>query len=201
MSVVIFSLLSIVTPEEGRTRNDEVRNGIFSTVAFALGGATSILSGYLGMQIATYANARTAVEARKGIAPAFMCGEYVRCCRPKRDLAGGVSRCMSVSWVPVSELECRGGGGAASHDGTAVSASGPCHCRRVGHCALRTCEGVCRLTAWVELGAWLSARAAAARTLVALCHVCRWAPWPAGVCASTLVRVPDASAKAGLLGD
>ncbi|GFR45263.1 hypothetical protein Agub_g6369 [Astrephomene gubernaculifera] len=73
MAAVIFSLLSIVTPEEGRTRDDEVRNGIFSTVAFALGAATSILSGYLGMQIATYANARTAVEARKGIAPAFMC--------------------------------------------------------------------------------------------------------------------------------
>lgn len=78
MSVVIFSLLSIVTPEDGRTRNDEIRNGIFSTVSFVLGGATSILSGYLGMQIATYANARTAVEARKGIAPAFMCGRSIR---------------------------------------------------------------------------------------------------------------------------
>lgn len=75
MSVVIFSLLSIVTPEGDRTKRDEFNNGLFSTIAFALGGATSILSGYLGMQIATYANARTAVEARKGIAPAFMCGE------------------------------------------------------------------------------------------------------------------------------
>lgn len=28
-----------------------------------------------GMKIATYANARTALEARKGVAPAFMCGE------------------------------------------------------------------------------------------------------------------------------
>lgn len=27
------------------------------------------------MKIATYANARTALEARKGMAPAFMCGE------------------------------------------------------------------------------------------------------------------------------
>jgi Na+/H+-translocating membrane pyrophosphatase len=33
---------------------------------------TSILSGYLGMSIATYANARTSLEARKGVAPAFM---------------------------------------------------------------------------------------------------------------------------------
>ena len=30
-----------------------------------------------GMKIATYANARTALEARKGVAPAFMCGEYL----------------------------------------------------------------------------------------------------------------------------
>ena len=28
------------------------------------------------MKIATYANARTALEARKGIAPAFMVGEW-----------------------------------------------------------------------------------------------------------------------------
>lgn len=30
------------------------------------------------MKIATFANARTALEARKGVAPAFMCGEYRR---------------------------------------------------------------------------------------------------------------------------
>ena len=75
MAVIIFSLLSIVTPEEGRTHDDEFRNGLFSTIAFVLGALTSILSGYLGMKIATFANARTALEARKGIAPAFMCGE------------------------------------------------------------------------------------------------------------------------------
>lgn len=73
MSVIICTLLSIVKPEEGRQRSDELRNGIFSTLAFVLGAVTSIVSGYLGMKIATYANARTAVEARKGVAPAFMC--------------------------------------------------------------------------------------------------------------------------------
>lgn len=71
MSVVIFSLLSIVNPEDGRTKQDEVRNGLFSTIAFIVGATTSIVSGYLGMAIATYANARTAVEARKSVAPAF----------------------------------------------------------------------------------------------------------------------------------
>ena len=78
MSVLIFSLLSIVKPEGDRTAEDELRNGIFSTIAFLLGAVTSIASGFLGMRIATFANARTAVEARKGIAPAFMCGEYSR---------------------------------------------------------------------------------------------------------------------------
>lgn len=73
MSVAIFGLLSTVAPEEGRTKDDETRNGIFSTIAFIVGGGTSLLSGWLGMTIATYANARTAVEARKGVAPAFMC--------------------------------------------------------------------------------------------------------------------------------
>jgi hypothetical protein len=80
MSVLIFGLLSSIKPEEGsgRTRADEVRNGTFSTIAFVLGALTSILSGYLGMRIATFANARTALEARSGIAPAFMAGERNR---------------------------------------------------------------------------------------------------------------------------
>ncbi|KAL6754594.1 vacuolar H+-pyrophosphatase [Haematococcus lacustris] len=70
-SVIIFSLLSIVKPEGDRTKDDEFRNGLFSTIAFIVGAVTSIVSGYLGMAIATYANARTTLEARKGIAPAF----------------------------------------------------------------------------------------------------------------------------------
>ncbi len=75
MSIVIFSLLSIVKPEGSRTAHDELQNGIFSTIAFIVGALTSVLSGYLGMVIATYANARTTVEARKGIAPAFAVGK------------------------------------------------------------------------------------------------------------------------------
>ncbi|KAH7420948.1 hypothetical protein KP509_13G031900 [Ceratopteris richardii] len=43
----------------------------FTTVAFILGVVTSVLSGYLGMKIATYANARTTLEARKGVSKAF----------------------------------------------------------------------------------------------------------------------------------
>jgi H+-translocating diphosphatase len=51
-----------------------IYNGAFSTIAFLAGAITSIISGFLGMKIATYANARTALEARKGVAPAFMAG-------------------------------------------------------------------------------------------------------------------------------
>ncbi|KAF5791209.1 putative inorganic diphosphatase [Helianthus annuus] len=43
----------------------------FSTIAFLTGAITSLISGFLGMKIATYANARTALEARKGIGKAF----------------------------------------------------------------------------------------------------------------------------------
>ncbi|KAK9280744.1 hypothetical protein L1049_003632 [Liquidambar formosana] len=45
---------------------------IFSTVSFVLGAITSVLSGFLGMKIATYANARTTLEARKGVGKAFI---------------------------------------------------------------------------------------------------------------------------------
>ena len=58
----------------GREHAPAIYNGIFSTLSFLIGGGASILSGYLGMKIATYANGRTALEARKGVAAAFMTG-------------------------------------------------------------------------------------------------------------------------------
>ncbi|RRT79826.1 hypothetical protein BHE74_00022884 [Ensete ventricosum] len=47
-------------------------NAVFSTVSFLLGAVTSVVSGFLGMKIATYANARTTLEARKGVGKAFI---------------------------------------------------------------------------------------------------------------------------------
>lgn len=47
-------------------------NGTFSAIAFLLGAGTSIVSGYVGMLVATYANARVALQARHGVADAFM---------------------------------------------------------------------------------------------------------------------------------
>ncbi|KAE8687109.1 Pyrophosphate-energized vacuolar membrane proton pump [Hibiscus syriacus] len=44
----------------------------FSTISFLLGAVTSVVSGFLGMKIATYANARTTLEARKGVGKAFI---------------------------------------------------------------------------------------------------------------------------------
>lgn len=84
MSVVIFVLLSSqdgfsrdwIVDEQGQRTAPALYNGIFSTIAFLLGAVTSIASGFFGMKIAVYANARTALEARKGIAPAFMCGRF-----------------------------------------------------------------------------------------------------------------------------
>ncbi|KVI11691.1 Pyrophosphate-energised proton pump [Cynara cardunculus var. scolymus] len=45
---------------------------IFSTISFLLGAITSVISGFLGMKIATYANVRTTLEARKGVGKAFI---------------------------------------------------------------------------------------------------------------------------------
>ncbi|KAE8669052.1 Pyrophosphate-energized vacuolar membrane proton pump 1 [Hibiscus syriacus] len=44
----------------------------FSTISFLLSAVTSVVSGFLGMKIATYANARTTLEARKGVGKAFI---------------------------------------------------------------------------------------------------------------------------------
>ncbi|KAH9318012.1 hypothetical protein KI387_019781, partial [Taxus chinensis] len=47
-------------------------NAIFGTVSFLLSSMTSVLSGYLGMKLATEENARTTLEARKGVGKAFV---------------------------------------------------------------------------------------------------------------------------------
>ena len=43
----------------------------YTTIPFLLGAFTSIISGYIGMQIAVRANVRTAKEARQGLDRAF----------------------------------------------------------------------------------------------------------------------------------
>lgn len=67
-SVIIFVFLGSVEGFNGPA----LANAFFSTSAFVLGALTSTLSGYLGMKIATYANARTTLESRKGVGKAFV---------------------------------------------------------------------------------------------------------------------------------
>ena len=87
-SVIIFVLLSSqdgfstkwhVDEHTGIKRAPALYNGVFSTIAFLIGAVSSIVSGFVGMKIATYANARTALEARKGIAAAFAVGKILSC--------------------------------------------------------------------------------------------------------------------------
>lgn len=60
------------TYNKGKICKPALANAIFSTIAFLLGSLTSVLSGFLGMKIATFANARTTLEARKGVGKAFI---------------------------------------------------------------------------------------------------------------------------------
>ncbi|CAI0542682.1 unnamed protein product [Linum tenue] len=55
-----------------RTCKPALATAAFSTISFLLGAVTSVVSGFLGMKIATYANARTTLEARKGVGKAFI---------------------------------------------------------------------------------------------------------------------------------
>lgn len=60
------------TYDVSRMCKPALATALFSTIAFVLGAITSIVSGFLGMKIATYANARTTLEARKGVGKAFV---------------------------------------------------------------------------------------------------------------------------------
>ncbi|XP_047339242.1 pyrophosphate-energized vacuolar membrane proton pump-like [Impatiens glandulifera] len=60
------------TYSKGNICKSSLANAFFTTLAFLLGAFTSVLSGFLGMKIATYANARTTLEARKGVGKAFI---------------------------------------------------------------------------------------------------------------------------------
>ena len=67
-SVVVFVLVASaagISSEWEGGRAPGMANGFFSAVAFLTGALTSIVSAYLGMKIATFANARTTLEARR----------------------------------------------------------------------------------------------------------------------------------------
>lgn len=64
----LFSIIIVVLIGAG----DSWTNGIFTALAFNAGASTSIVSGFIGMRIAVYANARTTLQAREGYGPAFV---------------------------------------------------------------------------------------------------------------------------------
>ncbi|XP_042474435.1 pyrophosphate-energized vacuolar membrane proton pump-like isoform X1 [Zingiber officinale] len=81
-SILIFLFLGFVegfstksqpyTYSKDKTCKPALANAIFITLPFLLGGITSVVSGFLGMKIATYANAKITLEARKGVGQAFI---------------------------------------------------------------------------------------------------------------------------------
>ena len=62
--IILFSALLLFTAEESLGQ-------FWVTFAFILGGATSILSGYIGMKIAVIANVKVTKEASKSLTNAF----------------------------------------------------------------------------------------------------------------------------------
>ena len=62
--ILIFAVIIFFTAEAEPMKP-------YTTIPFILGALTSIISGYIGMQIAVRANVRTAKEARDGLDGAF----------------------------------------------------------------------------------------------------------------------------------
>lgn len=67
--LVIFALIIMFTIDD--TNTPDVSEGFYSAIAFVIGAGISVLSGYIGMKIATHGNVRTAASARKSLSSAF----------------------------------------------------------------------------------------------------------------------------------
>ena len=67
--MVVFAAIIAILIDDSHTT--DIREGIYTALAFLFGGAISIASGYIGMKVATQGNARTTVSAKKDISQAF----------------------------------------------------------------------------------------------------------------------------------
>lgn len=65
----VFSLIILVVIGASTTHWDDAG---FTMLAFLIGSATSVLSGFLGMKIGVYGNARTAIESQRGLKFGFL---------------------------------------------------------------------------------------------------------------------------------
>jgi K(+)-stimulated pyrophosphate-energized sodium pump len=68
--MVAFALVIAVLIDD--THTEGVHEGIYTAISFLFGALISIISGYIGMKVATLGNARTTVSARNNIADAFV---------------------------------------------------------------------------------------------------------------------------------
>lgn len=67
--MIAFAAVIAVLIDDSHT--PDIREGVYTAIAFLFGGAISIASGYIGMMVATQGNARTTVSARNSISSAF----------------------------------------------------------------------------------------------------------------------------------
>ncbi len=73
--VLLWFMLAFAVVIGLATNNPETEGaneGWYTAIAFLFGAAISVLSGYIGMKVATAGNARTTVSARNGLADAFV---------------------------------------------------------------------------------------------------------------------------------
>eukprot|EP01052_Picozoa_sp_SAG31_P012250 SAG31_NODE_712_length_12660_cov_9.298463_4_plen_819_part_00 len=99
--VAIFGLLVMcLTAQTGTVTNWRV--GMFTATSFVVGAATSMVSGYLGMMVAVFANARTTMEAEKVLdAESYKTDQVYTAEGEKRKAAG---------WTAAFNLAFRAGG-------------------------------------------------------------------------------------------
>ena len=67
--MVVFAAVIAILIDD--THTPDIREGVYTALAFLFGGAISIASGYIGRKVATQGNARTTVSAKKDISNAF----------------------------------------------------------------------------------------------------------------------------------
>jgi K(+)-stimulated pyrophosphate-energized sodium pump len=71
LTIFMVSFGAVIAVLIDDTHTPDVREGVYTAIAFLFGGAISIASGYIGMKVATKGNARTTVSAKKDISHAF----------------------------------------------------------------------------------------------------------------------------------
>jgi len=66
-----FSVFILIVLGVSGTSDNPWVDAVFTVIAFLVGSCTSVISGYVGMVIGTYANARTAIAAQKSLSFGF----------------------------------------------------------------------------------------------------------------------------------